>query len=234
VDDIDVGFALIDAGRAERTGCPEVVYCDGKTVEQAEAVIVRMREEGIPVLATRASPELGARIGRRFGESVYDSLSRVLTIGGAAGEGTGLVAVVCAGTSDLPVAREALLTAEFLGSNTMFFGDVGVAGIHRLFARIEEIRRANVVVAAAGMEGALPSVLAGLLKVPVIALPTSVGYGVSLGGVSALMSMLSSCSPGVAAVNIDNGFGAGYLANQINRLASRSAGPELSAGPQGA
>jgi NCAIR mutase (PurE)-related protein len=222
-DSFDLGFAVLDGGRQQRTGCPEAVYCRGKTTEQALAIINRMREQGIPVLATGAGAELAEQAGRLPGSSAgspggaqYDPLSKVLTLGGPCKEAAGHVAVVCAGTSDLPAAREALLTAEFYGSKTELFPDVGVAGIHRLFSRLKELREARVIIAAAGMEGALPSVVAGLVSVPVIALPTSVGYGASFGGLAALLGMLNSCAPGVSVVNIDNGFGAGYLANLIN------------------
>ncbi|WP_020611836.1 nickel pincer cofactor biosynthesis protein LarB [Sediminispirochaeta bajacaliforniensis] len=215
----DLGFAVIDADRSQRTGYPEVVYCKGKRVEQAEAIMVGMRDAGLPVLGTRASRELAERIGNRFPEAVYEEEGATLTIGSLIDpdEREGLVAVVAAGTSDRPVACEALRTAEFFGSRTLFINDVGVAGIHRLFARIEEIRQARVVVTVAGMEGALASVVAGLVAVPVIAVPTSVGYGASFGGLSALLGMLSACAPGISVVNIDNGFGAGYQANLINR-----------------
>ncbi|MDR1390340.1 MAG: nickel pincer cofactor biosynthesis protein LarB [Treponema sp.] len=216
--DIDLGYALIDAERAKRTGASEAVFCEGKTVEQAEGIIIGMREKGIPVLATRANAELAKKIGDRYAEAEYDEASRLLRIGGQK-KHRGLAAVVCAGTSDLPVAREASLTAEFFGSATVVISDVGVAGIHRLFSRLEELRNANVIVAVAGMEGALAGVIAGLVSVPVIACPTSVGYGASFGGLSALLGMLTSCAPGVAVVNIDNGFGAGYLAHQINSSA---------------
>jgi NCAIR mutase (PurE)-related protein len=212
----DLGFAHLDLTRQERTGCPEVVYCLGKTVDQAEAVMARMREQGLPVLGTRAESALAERIKSRFPGAVYDEIARTLTIGGADGE-KGLVAVATAGTSDLPVALEAVRTAEFFGSRTLLISDVGVAGIHRLFSRLEELRKARVIVAAAGMEGALAGVIAGLVAVPVIALPTSVGYGASFGGLSALLGMLSSCAPGISVVNIDTGFGAGYLANLINQ-----------------
>jgi NCAIR mutase (PurE)-related protein len=216
----DVGdFAFLDTRRAERTGYPEAVYCLGKTVEQAEAIMVRMRGLSLPVLGTKAGPELAERIVRRFPEAVYDETGRTLTIGGVPPEErVGLVAVVAAGTSDLPAAKEAAVTAEFLGSAVSLIPDVGVAGIHRLFARLPEIRRAAVVVAVAGMEGALASVIAGLVAAPVIAVPASVGYGASFGGLSALLGMLNSCSPGISVVNIDNGFGAGYQANLINRM----------------
>ena len=221
LDEDDLGFAVLDSRRAERTGYPEVVYCRGKTLDQAEAIIRRMGERGIPVLGTRAAPALAERIQKKFSEAVYDDLSQTLTVGRAynAGELRGLVAVVAAGTSDLPAAREALRTAEFYGSRTECICDVGVAGIHRLFRRLPDIQKARVVIVAAGMEGALAGVVAGLVSVPVIALPTSVGYGASFGGLAALLGMLTSCAPGVSVVNIDNGFGAGYQANLINRAA---------------
>jgi NCAIR mutase (PurE)-related protein len=220
--DPDLDFAVIDARRGERTGYPEVVYCAGKSLDQAEAIMVRMREEGLPVLGTRADPALAARIEARFPGARYDPAARLLTVGQfcAPGERRGLVAVVAAGTSDLGAAREAALTAEFFGSRVQLISDVGVAGIHRLFNRLPEIRKARVVVAAAGMEGALAGVIAGLVSVPVIALPTGVGYGASFGGLSALLGMLTSCAPGISVVNIDNGFGAGYQANLINQMSS--------------
>jgi NCAIR mutase (PurE)-related protein len=217
--DIDLGFAVIDAHRKERTGYPEVVYCLGKTIEQAEAIIIRMREQNIPALGTRAERALADRIIPRFPDAEYDEIARTLTVGAVPppSERRGLVAVVAAGTSDLPAAREAVRTAEFFGSKVNLIADVGVAGIHRLFDRLPEIRQARVIVAAAGMEGALAGVIAGLVSVPVIALPTSVGYGASFGGLSALLGMLTACAPGVSVVNIDNGFGAGYQANLINQ-----------------
>jgi NCAIR mutase (PurE)-related protein len=215
----DLGFAVIDARREDRTGYPEVVFCAGKRTEQALEIITRMGDRGIPVLATRAEAALAEAARSRFPEAVYDSLARILTVGPGL-ERTGLVAVVAAGTSDLPIAREAAVTAEFFGSHVDLVADVGVAGIHRLFARLPDIRKARVIIAVAGMEGALAGVIAGLVRVPVIALPTSVGYGASFGGISALLGMLTSCAPGISVVNIDNGFGAGYQANLINRLGS--------------
>jgi NCAIR mutase (PurE)-related protein len=217
----ELDFAVIDSDRHKRTGYPEVVYCAGKTTEQALQIIISMREKNIPVLATRASSELAGAVKKQFPQALYDELSSVLTLGSLQKSGAGLVAVVCAGTSDLYAAREAFLTAQFFGSNALLISDVGVAGIHRLFGRLDEIKKANAIVVAAGMEGALPSVIAGLVSVPVIALPTSVGYGASFGGLSALLGMLNSCSPGVSVVNIDNGFGAGYIANQINVAIAR-------------
>jgi NCAIR mutase (PurE)-related protein len=221
----DLGFAVLDTRRAERTGYPEVVYCAGKTIEQSEAIIIRMRQRGIPVLGTKAPPPLADRVRARFPEAFYDETARILTLGSLrAGEKpAGRIAVVAAGTSDLPIAGEAVRTAEFFGSGVELISDVGVAGIHRLLARIEDIRKANVVVAVAGMEGALAGVIAGLVCVPVIAVPTSVGYGASFGGLSALLGMLTSCAPGISVVNIDNGFGAGYQANLINQAASGGA-----------
>jgi NCAIR mutase (PurE)-related protein len=215
----DPDFAAIDTARAERTGYPEVVYCMGKSVEQSEAIIIRMRERGIPVLGTKAQAELAQRVRSRFPEALYDEAARTLSVGNVEPQGVGLVAVVTAGTSDLPVAKEALRCAEFFGSRTQLIVDVGVAGIHRLFARLQEIRKAKVIIAVAGMEGALAGVIAGLVSVPVIAVPTSVGYGAAFGGLAALLGMLSSCAPGVSVVNIDNGFGAGYQANLINQAA---------------
>ncbi|MDR2632532.1 MAG: nickel pincer cofactor biosynthesis protein LarB [Treponema sp.] len=224
-DTEDFDFAVIDSRRSERTGYPEVVYCAGKTLEQAAGIIIRMREQGIPVLGTKAYPALAQRIARRFPEAEYDALGRTLTVGTlySPAEQQGLIAVVTAGTSDLGIAREAVRTAEFFGSKVTLISDVGVAGIHRLFNRLSDIRKARVIIAVAGMEGALAGVLAGLVAAPVIAVPTSVGYGASFGGLSALLGMLSSCAPGISVVNIDNGFGAGYQANLINKLASRQA-----------
>jgi NCAIR mutase (PurE)-related protein len=191
-DTDDLGFAIIDAQRAERTGYPEVVYCMGKTAAQAEAIITRMRERGIPVLGTKAGEDLARRVAARFPEALYDEVALTLTVGSVQPQGVGRVAVVAAGTSDLPIAREAVRCAEFFGSRTELITDVGVAGIHRLFARLEDIRKAKVVIAVAGMEGALAGVIAGLVSVPVIAVPTSVGYGAAFGGLAALLGMLSS------------------------------------------
>jgi NCAIR mutase (PurE)-related protein len=217
----DLDFAVIDSRREERTGYPEVVYCAGKTPEQALAIIAGMREEKLPVLATRAEGPLAEQAQKLFPGAQYDPVSKLLTVGRFRDRTEGLVAVVAAGTSDLPVAREASGTAEFLGSNVLLITDVGIAGIHRLFNRLDEIRKARVVVAVAGMEGALAGVIAGLVSVPVIAVPTSVGYGAAFGGLAALLGMLTSCSPGISVVNIDNGFGAGYQANLINLAGSK-------------
>jgi NCAIR mutase (PurE)-related protein len=216
-DSCNMEFAVIDAERKNRTGYPEAVYCAGKTIEQSKKIITRMCEQAIPVLATGVQPELAERMCREKKDAHYDEISKTLTIGKTTDTPCGLVAVVCAGTSDLPVARQAAICAEFYGSKVLAVTDVGIAGIHRLFARIDEIRQANAIVAVAGMEGALAGVIAGLVSAPVIAVPTSVGYGAAFGGITALLGMLTSCSPGIAVVNIDNGFGAGYLANQINQ-----------------
>jgi NCAIR mutase (PurE)-related protein len=178
-----------------------------------------MRAENIPVFATRASAELAENVKKIFPDCVYHGLSKVLSVGELFPEDArkGCVVVACAGTSDLPVAEEAVLTAEFFGSNVKLIVDVGVAGLHRLLGRLDELREARAIVAVAGMEGALSSVIAGLVSAPVIACPTSVGYGASFGGLAALLGMLTSCAPGVSVVNIDSGFGAGYQANLINR-----------------
>jgi NCAIR mutase (PurE)-related protein len=215
-------FATLDLHRAERTGFPEVIYCAGKTAAQTLAIYTRMFEAGVPAFGTRASAEVAAKVRGAFPQAVYDEIGRTLSLGTLHTPETraGLVVVACAGTSDLPVAREAARTAEFFGSNVLEITDIGVAGIHRLFDRLEELRKARVIVAVAGMEGALASVIAGLVPVPVIACPTSVGYGASFGGLSALLGMLTACAPGISVVNIDSGFGAGYQANLINPLGS--------------
>jgi NCAIR mutase (PurE)-related protein len=215
----DLGFADIDLRREARTAYPEVVYCAGKTREQALSIMAKMREHGLPVFATRASKEVADEAVAAFGETSYHELSRTLSIGSLYGEAEreGLVVVAAAGTSDLNIAWEAARTAEFFGSNVRMINDIGVAGIHRLFNRLDDIRAARVIIACAGMEGALAGVIAGLVSSPVIALPTSVGYGASFGGLAALLGMLTSCAPGISVVNIDNGFGAGYQANLINR-----------------
>jgi NCAIR mutase (PurE)-related protein len=212
-------FMNIDFEREKRTGYPEVIYCAGKSPEQSLAIVKKMTEKKLPVFATRVSRPTARIIKNEFSFADYDEVSRTLSINEfIPREGrSGLVAVVSAGTSDFAIAGEAARTAEYFGSNVLSINDVGVAGIHRLFERLPEIQKARVVVAVAGMEGALPSVLAGLVSVPVIAVPTSVGYGAAFGGLSALLGMLTSCAPGISVVNIDNGFGAGYQANLINR-----------------
>ena len=218
----DIGFAKIDHHRSLRSGMPEAIYAEGKTPEQVAAIFARLAATGVPVLATRASAEHAAAVQAATPHAQYHLLPRCITLppGGHARlprSEAGHIAVVCAGTSDLPVAEEAALTAELFGARVTRMTDVGVAGIHRLLAQLPVLRTADVVVACAGMEGALPSVLGGLVAVPVIAVPTSVGYGASLHGIAALLGMLNSCSPNTSVVNIDNGFGAGYLACLIAR-----------------
>lgn len=225
----DLEFAKLDLGRKERTGFGEVVFCQGKSDEHLVRIYETLLEKEGEVLGTRASLAQ-AELLRKELESAprkthsvaYDKVSRLLVVRSADWKrknAVGNIAVCSAGTADIPVAEEAAGTAEFFGGNVHRFFDVGVAGIHRLLDKVEEIRGANVVIAVAGMEGALASVLGGLVKVPVICVPTSVGYGANLRGISTLLSMINSCANGISVVNIDNGFGAGYIATQINRLA---------------
>ncbi len=215
----DLGFAKIDSHRSIRRGIPEAVYCPGKTTEQIAAILRRMVESRSIALATRASPEVFAELEARLGgiPLAYHERARLVVAGKAPVARRGNVLVVTAGTSDIPVAEETAVTAEVLGNRVTRLYDVGVAGIHRVLDHRDLLQKAKVVVVVAGMEGALPSVVAGLVDVPVIAVPTSVGYGASFDGLAALLAMLNACSPGVAVVNIDNGFGAGYLASVMNR-----------------
>ncbi len=215
----DLGFAKVDHHRSLRQGAAEVIYGAGKTPEQIAAIAGNMLERGqSAVLITRMSQEAADFVGARF-DLCYDPGSRIGRIGPLPEPGgIGTIAVLTAGTSDLPVAEEAAQTAEFLGNRVERLYDVGVSGIHRLFAHTKTIMEATVLIAVAGMEGALASVVGGLADCPVIAVPTSVGYGASFGGLAALLSMLNSCASGVSVVNIDNGFGAGYLANMINHV----------------
>ena len=216
----DLGFAKLDHHRALRQGFPEVVFCPGKTTEQVLAIIERLAAHADRVLATRASPEVFEAVRSRFPEARYYEPARILLVGQppAPPDTTHYVAVVTGGTADMPVAEEAAVTAELLGSRVERLYDVGVAGLHRLLDQRPRLVKARVNVVVAGMEGALASVVAGLVASPVVAVPTSVGYGASFGGLAALLTMLNSCAPGVAVVNIDNGFGAGYLAHIINRM----------------
>jgi len=215
-------FAKVDHHRAIRCGFPEVVYCEGKTVEQVAAIVERLAAHGGNVLATRASREQFEAVGARFGGAIYHASARAITLRQREGRlSTGTIVIVSAGTSDEPVAEEARVTAEIMDQRIETLYDAGVAGIHRLLAHAETLQRAAVCVVVAGMEGALASVVGGLVACPVIAVPTSVGYGASFGGVSALLTMLNSCASGVAVVNIDNGFAAGYTAALINRLGER-------------
>ena len=215
----DLGFAKLDHHRKVRQGFEEVVYCQGKATPHLVKIYQTLTAEGIDVLGTRASREQYEAVKEAIPEAVWDEVSRVLKVEKRDRKRIGRIVVCTGGTADVPVAEEAAQVAEFFGTKVTRLYDVGVAGIHRLLARTEEIRKANCVVAVAGMEGALGSVMAGLVENPVIAVPTSVGYGASFGGVSALLTMLNSCAEGMATVNIDNGFGAGYMANQINHLA---------------
>lgn len=223
----DIGYAKLDLSRAERQGAGEVVYGEGKTAAQIAGIIDALVAAGQPrVLATRVDADKASAVTASVTCGVdvtYHETARILVAGGfPQPDGDGDVLVACAGTSDLPVAEEAALTAEFLGNRVKRLPDVGVAGLHRLLSHMDELNEAQVIVAVAGMEGALASVVGGLVSCPVIAVPTSVGYGASLGGVAALLSMLNSCASGVSVVNIDNGFGAGYQANLINHLSKRN------------
>ena len=214
-----MGYAKLDTDREQRTGFAEVVFCQGKADEHLIRIYEQMMKDQGYVFGTRATQHQADLIGSVMGDAVYDPVSRILKAGDRACEPVGCVAVCCAGTSDIPVAEEAAQTAEFFGSKTVRIYDVGVSGIQRLLSKTEEIKRANCVIAVAGMEGALASVIGGLVRNPVIAVPTSVGYGAGFEGLSALLTMINSCANGVSVVNIDNGYGAGYIATQINRLA---------------
>ena len=219
----DLGFARADTHRCLRQGFPEVVFAPGKTPEQVVAIVEKLFASEGRVLVTRAGANHAAAVRSRFPEAVHRETARCVTLEREPlPKRTGTLVVLCAGTSDLPVAEEAAVTAEIMGNRVERLVDVGVAGLHRLLAEMETVRRASVVIAVAGMEGALPSVVAGLTDKPVIAVPTSVGYGASLGGVAALLGMLNSCGSGVTVVNIDNGFGAGFAASQINALAAKA------------
>ena len=214
----DLGYAKLVHHRALRSGFGEVVFCQGKSMEHLINIYQRFYEHDTNVLGTRATIEQYEKVKEVLPMVQYDSLSRVLSIQTKEIKKQGCVVVCTGGTSDIPVAEEAAQTAEFFGSNVTRIYDVGVAGIHRLFSKIDEIRKANCIIAVAGMEGALGGVVAGLVDKPVIAVPTSIGYGANFGGLSALLTMLNSCAEGMAVVNIDNGFGAGYIATQINKL----------------
>lgn len=215
----DLGFAKVDHHRPLRVGMPEVIFGQGKTPAQTAAIFVRLAKHGTNVLATRASREQYAAVKKRVRKAEYRDLARAVVLQqDSARYGKGTVAVVSAGTSDIPVAEEAVVTAELMGNEVRHLYDVGVAGIHRLLANRHALTDARVVIVCAGMEGALPSVVGGLIGVPVIAVPTSIGYGASFQGIAALLGMMNSCASNVSVVNIDNGFGAGYVASLINRL----------------
>ena len=219
----DLGFAQVDTHRALRKGFPEVIFGAGKTPAQVVKIAAKLVAREQRVLVTRLAMEHAKALRKRFPRAVHHELARCVTIEKKPlPKRPGFIAVICAGTSDLPVAEEAAVTAEIMGNRVERIADVGVAGLHRILSRLETLQRANVLVVVAGMEGALPSVVAGLVSKPVIAVPTSVGYGASFGGIAALLGMLNSCGSGVTVVNIDNGFGAGYAASQINALAKAS------------
>jgi len=218
----DLGFAQLDLHRGLRNGFPEVIFGPGKTAEQVVKIAARLLGHEKRVLLTRASPEQVRALRKKFRRAVHHELARCVTIERKPlPRRPGLIVVACAGTSDLPVAEEAAVTAEIMGNRVERISDAGVSGLHRLLNRLETVQKANVIVVVAGMEGALPSVVAGLVAKPVIAVPTSIGYGASFGGLAALLGMLNSCGSGVTVVNIDNGFGAGFAASQINALACR-------------
>ena len=220
----DLGFARLDHHRALRRGFPEVVFGSGKTDEQIAAIAQSVAGRGQNVLVTRATRDAHRAVAERLPAARFHEAARCITVTVAAPEALpGRIAIVCAGTSDVPVAEEAAVTAESYGAAVDRIHDVGVAGLHRLMDKAQTIREADVVIVAAGMEGALPSVVGGLVEAPVIAVPTSVGYGASFHGLAALLAMLNTCASGVAVVNIDNGFGAGYMACVILRGASRAA-----------
>ena len=215
----DLGFAKIDHHRPLRVGMPEVIYSAGKTPSQVAEIFARMAARSSNVLATRADREKFEAVQARVSEAEFHPVSGCIVLRrDNEKRGRGLIAVVCAGTSDTPVAEEAAIAAEIMGNDVEQLCDVGVAGLHRLLSHHNLLDRARVLIVCAGMEGALPSVVAGLVRAPVICVPTSVGYGASFAGLAALLGMLNSCSPNTAVVNIDNGFGAGYLASIINRL----------------
>jgi len=214
----DLGFAKVDHHRALRHGMPEVIFGQGKTPQQVAAIAARLMKASKNILITRADNPTASLLKKKFPKAEYFPLSRAVRVwGDRTLRGRGKIAVVCAGTSDIPVAEEAQVTAEVMGNEVVAIHDIGVAGIHRLMNNRERLMEARVVIVVAGMEGALPSVVGGMVSCPVIAVPTSVGYGASFNGVAALLAMLNSCASNVTVVNIDNGFGAGYVASLINR-----------------
>ncbi|OLC61331.1 MAG: 1-(5-phosphoribosyl)-5-amino-4-imidazole-carboxylate carboxylase [Candidatus Rokubacteria bacterium 13_1_40CM_4_67_11] len=217
----DLGFASVDHHRSIRQGFPEVVFCEGKTRAQIVAIARDLLKKGGPLLATRVEPDVAAALGRLDRRAVYHDLARVVVIQRRKPELRGDILVVTAGTADIPVAEEAKVTAEVMGSRVESLYDVGVAGIHRVLGQQDRLLRARVLVVVAGMDGVLPSVVGGLVDRPVVAVPTSRGYGASFGGLAALLTMLNSCASGVGVMNIDNGFGAGCLAHRINMLGEK-------------
>lgn len=214
----EIGHSTVDRHRALRQGFPEVIFCEGKTPGEIEEIAAHICSTGENLLATRASEEVYRRLREKFPHAVYHTRARAVVVEQQRRRTAGgFIAVVSAGTADAPIAEEAAITAEVMGNRVKRFYDVGVAGLHRLISKIPELSRARVIVVAAGMEGALPSVVGGMVDRPVIAVPTSVGYGASFGGIAALLGMLNSCAAGVTVVNIDNGFGAGYAAALMNK-----------------
>lgn len=216
----DLGFAKLDHHRSLRTGYPEVIYGEGKRPSQVADIFERLSLRHATVLCTRASIQAASAVKKKLPDAVYHNASRLIELRREPISAVGCVVVACAGTSDFPVAEEAALVLEAFGSRVERIYDAGVAGIHRLLAQTPVLRRANCIVAVAGMEGAMPSVIGGLVDVPVIAVPTSIGYGANFKGISALLAMLSACASGISVVNIDNGFGAGFQADMINKLAT--------------
>ncbi len=219
----DLGFAAVDHHRALRQGFPEVIFCEGKTRAQIVAIARRLLKNGVPLLATRVEPEVARGLLRLDRRSVFHESARSVVIQQRKPVPKGHVLIVTAGTADIPVAEEARVTTEVMGSRVEVLYDVGVAGIHRILERHDRLRQARVLVVVAGMDGVLPSVVGGLVDRPVVAVPTSRGYGSSFGGLAALLTMLNSCAAGIGVVNIDNGFGAGCLAHRINLLGEKSA-----------
>lgn len=224
----DMGYAKLDTAREKRTGFPEVVYCAGKPDEYIVSIYEKLLEADGRVFGTRATKEQFELVKQRIPDVEYDPISRILKVSHIEIERKGCVAVCCAGTADIPVAEEAAQTAEYFGTNVERVFDVGVSGIHRLLSKTEVLQKVNCVIAVAGMEGALASVIGGIVSNPVIAVPTSVGYGANFDGLSSLLTMINSCANGITVVNIDNGYGAGYVATQINRLATGSGNNALS------
>lgn len=219
---IELDFAKLDIDRVKRRGYSEAVFCECKTEEQLTKIFEKFYEAGSNILGTRANKTQAKVLQEKFGDKIkYDEISKVVTLIQNEIKKIGEIAICTGGTGDIPIAEEAALTAEFYGSNVKRYYDIGVAGIHRLFDKIEDIKKANAIVAVAGMEGALGGVLAGMVDIPVIAVPTSVGYGANFQGLSALLTMLNSCAEGITVVNIDNGYNGGYSASQINRLIER-------------
>jgi NCAIR mutase (PurE)-related protein len=215
----DLGHTKVDNHRELRTGYPEIIFCEGKTAEQVRNIMEYMSTQNVNILGTRANQDIYQTVREALPMAEYNELGRTITIRQVEIQPTKTyIAVLTAGTSDMPVAEEAAVTAELFGNRVERFFDVGVAGIHRLYNNLEQIRQARVIIVIAGMEGALPSIVGGLVDKPIIAVPTSIGYGASFNGLAALLGMLTSCASGVSVVNIDNGFGAAYMASMINQL----------------